>query len=552
MNEKEIEELLEKAKKKEEEDFAKKLADMLQLKYFNLKIHPVDPEAISIIPENIAKNLKITGIEKYGGKLIIGALNPFKKELQEYLEELKKQGYEVEVGVVSYSSLEKAWQEYKFIKPKKVKYTEILVLDEEKLNKIINELNTKEDLKKYLFELEKENPFEVLDYIMAGALKFEASDVHLEPTKKNIVVKLRIDGILYEMASFNKSIYSLLKNRIKLFAGLFLNITEKPQDGRFSISFGKKNIEIRVSTIPSSYDETVVMRILDTEKIMIPLEKLGLEEYDLEVIDYYIHQPNGLILNTGPTGSGKTTTLYAILNKVKKPEIKIITIEDPIEYKLEGITQTQVNPSENYTFATGLRSILRQDPDVILVGEIRDKETAEIAIHASLTGHLVLSTLHTNDSLGAIPRLINLGVDQSLIPPALRLVIAQRLLRRVCEYCQEEYLPNDNLNELIVKKLKTIPEKAKNQINLDKIVLVRSKGCEKCFYTGYKGRIAIFELLKITQRLQDLIYEEINEKIILEAATKDGFINLQQAGLIKALKKITTLEEVERVTGTLI
>jgi type IV pilus assembly protein PilB len=551
MDEKEIEELLEKTKKREEEDLAKKLADMLQLKYFNLKIHPVDPEALAIIPEQTAKNLKIVGIEKAGKKLIIGALNPLKPELKEYINNLKNQGYEIEIGIVSYSSLEKAWQEYRFIKPRKVKYTEILVLDEEKLNKIMNELTTKEDLKKYLVELEKENPLEILDYIMAGALKFETSDVHLEPTEKNITVKLRIDGILYEVASFNRAIYSLLKNRIKLFAGLFLNITEKPQDGRFSISFGKKNIEIRVSTIPSSYDETIVMRILDVEKIMIPLEKLGLEEYDLEVINYYIHQPNGLILNTGPTGSGKTTTLYAVLNKIKRPEIKIITIEDPIEYKLEGITQTQVNPAENYTFATGLRSILRQDPDVILVGEIRDKETAEIAIHASLTGHLVLSTLHTNDSLGAIPRLIDLGVDKTLIPPALRLVIAQRLLRRVCEYCKEEYIPDENFKELIIKKLETIPENVKQQLNLKEIRLVRSKGCEKCFYTGYKGRVAIFELLKITQRLQDLIYEEVNEKIILEAAIKDGFINLQQAGLIKALKKTTTIDEVERVTGTL-
>lgn len=551
MNEEEIEELLEKVKKREEEDLAKKLADMLQLKYFNLKIKPVDPEALSIIPEEVAKKLKIVGIEKYGKKLIIGALNPLKPELQKYIEELKKEDFDVEIGVVSYSSLEKAWQEYKFIKPRKVKYTEIMVLDEEKLNRIMNELSTKEDLKKYLLELEKENPLEILDYIMAGALKFEASDVHLEPTEKNIVVKLRIDGILYETASFNKSIYSLLKNRIKLFAGLFLNITEKPQDGRFSISFGKKNIEIRVSTIPSSYDETIVMRILDVEKIMIPLEKLGLEQYDLEIINYYIRQPNGLILNTGPTGSGKTTTLYAILNKIKRPEIKIITIEDPIEYKLEGITQTQVNPAENYTFASGLRSILRQDPDVILVGEIRDKETAEIAIHASLTGHLVLSTLHTNDSLGAIPRLIDLGIDKTLIPPSLRLVIAQRLLRKVCEYCKEEYIPDENFKELIIKKLETIPEAVKNQLNLEEIVLVKPKGCEKCFYTGYKGRVAIFELLRITQRLEELLYEEINEKVILDTAIKDGFINLQQAGLIKALKKVTSIEEVERVTGSI-
>ncbi len=547
----ELQEFLNKLQEEEEESLAQRLASMLQLKYFNLKFHPVDPDALKIIPEDIAKKLNIVGIEKYGKKLIIGALNPLDKELKKFLDELKKQDFIVEIGVVSKRSLEKAWQEYKYIKTKKVKYTEILEIDQEKLNNILNSLQVKEDLKKILRELEKENPLDILDYLVGGAIKFDASDIHLEPTEKNIVVKLRIDGILYEIANFNKSIYGLLKNRIKLFAGLYLNITEKPQDGRFSIYLGKKNIEIRVSTIPSSYDETIVMRILDIEKIMLPLESLGLEDYDKKIIEYYIRQPNGLILNTGPTGSGKTTTLYAILNKIKRPEIKIITIEDPIEYKLEGITQTQVNEAENYTFANGLRSILRQDPDVILVGEIRDKETAEIAIHASLTGHLVLSTLHTNDSLGAIPRLIDLGVEKTLIPPALRLVIAQRLLRRACNYCKEEFEPDDKLKDIIVNTIKTVPKEVLENLDLENIKLVKAKGCEKCLYLGYKGRVAIFELLKITENMAKIIYEKPSEFAILEQAIKDGFINLKQAGLIKALKQITTIEEVERVAGTL-
>ena len=547
-----ISDLISKFREEEEESLAKKLADMLQLKYFNLKFHSVNPEALKVIPEEIAKDLKIVGIEKAGKKLIIGAINPLDKNLQEYLKKLKDDGYDIEIGVVSKSSLEKGWKEYKFIKTKKIKYTEILEIDEVKLRNILENLKTKDDLRNILNTLEKENPLEILDYLIGGAIKFNASDIHLEPTEKNIIIKLRIDGILYEFASFSRSIYTLLKNRIKLFAGLFLNITEKPQDGRFSIRLGNKNIEIRTSTIPSSYDETIVMRILDIEKIMLPLEKLGLEEYDREIIEYYIKQPNGLILNTGPTGSGKTTTLYAILNKIKRPEIKIITIEDPIEYKLEGITQTQVNPSENYTFATGLRSILRQDPDVILVGEIRDRETAEIAIHASLTGHLVLSTLHTNDSLGAVPRLIDLGVDKTLIPPALRLVIAQRLLRRVCEYCKEEYEPDEKIKNIIIKTLKTIPEKVFKTLDLNNFKLVKAKGCEKCAYLGYKGRIAIFELLRITEDMGRIIYTEPSEFTILEQALKDGFINLKQAGLIKALKQITTIDEVERVAGSLI
>jgi type II secretory ATPase GspE/PulE/Tfp pilus assembly ATPase PilB-like protein len=270
------------------------------------------------------------------------------------------------------------------------------------------------------------------------------------------------------------------------------------------------------------------MRILDVEKILLRLEDLGLRKEDLETLSYYIKLPNGLILSTGPTGSGKTTTQYAILNTIKRPEIKIITIEDPIEYKLEGITQTQVNSRENYTFANGLRSILRQDPDVILVGEIRDSETANIAINASLTGHLVLSTLHTNDSLGAIPRLIDLGVDNSLIPSALRLVIAQRLVRKVCNYCKEEYKPDKKLIEIIKKRLETIPENIKKDIDFENIKLVKAKGCEKCLHTGYKGRIGVFEFLKITKEMERIIYSEPTEEKILEEARKEGFVDLQR------------------------
>ncbi len=547
-----LNELINKIREREEEDLAIKLAEALKLDYFNLKIRHPNPEALKVINKEVAQKLLILPIDKKGNNLIIGAVDPTNEEVKLLIENLKKEGYLINLGVISKSSFQKGFQGYAFIKKTKPKYTQILEIDLEKFNTVMTQLNQREDLDKIIKEIETNDPLSILDYTIATAIKFDSSDIHIEPTENNVIIKLRIDGILYEVANFSRAIYAVIKNRIKLFSGLFLNITQKPQDGRFSITLGEKKIDVRVSTIPSSYDETIVMRLLDPTKIIFSLDQLGLEDYELKKINYYIHQPNGLILNTGPTGSGKTTTLYAILNKIKRKEIKIITIEDPIEYKIEGITQTQVNLAENYTFASGLRSILRQDPDVILVGEIRDKDTAEIAINASLTGHLVLSTLHTNDSLGAIPRLIDLGVDKSLLPPSLRLIIAQRLLRRVCLNCYEEYEPNDELKNIIKEKLKSIPQDLYREINFENLKLVRAKGCEKCFFTGYKGRVAIFELLEISKTVEEVIYKEPTEQNLLEAAYTSGFINLQQAGLLKVIKKITTLDEVERITGSLI
>ena len=548
----EFQEELKKYYHQEEEEIAQKLAQKLKLKYFNLFLTKVSPEALSLIPEEDAQKLKLIAIDKKGNFLTLGAYNPTNKEVQDYLATLKNKGWQIDLGVISLSSFLKAFQEYKYIQKKKIRYTEVLELDVEAVNKIAQSLNKKEDINLLIKQAEKQNPFEIINYIFGGALRFRASDIHLEPTADLVVVRLRIDGILYDVAEFSLSLYPLIKNRIKFFAGLLLNITTHPQDGRFSINLSGKELEIRVSTVPTAYGETIVMRILDIATILLDLKDLGLRDDNLETLNYYIQLPNGLILNTGPTGSGKTTTLYSILNTIKKPEIKIITIEDPIEYKIPGITQTQVNPRENYTFANGLRAILRQDPDVILVGEIRDSETANIAIHASLTGHLVLSTLHTNDSLGAVPRLIDLGIEKSLLPSALRLVIAQRLVRRVCQNCGVEYQPDSALKELIEKKLKTIPAYLKEKLSFQKLTLVKAQGCDQCLMTGYQGRIGIFEFLRITEEIGKIIYQLPTEEKILAQATKEGFVDLQQDGLLKALAKLTTLEEVIRITGPLV
>jgi type II secretory ATPase GspE/PulE/Tfp pilus assembly ATPase PilB-like protein len=435
------------------------------------------------------------------------------------------------------------------LKEKKITYIGTFEVNQQVFAEVKEKVQKRQEIENLLKGLVKTDPFLILDYLLAGAIKFFASDIHFEPYENEVLVRYRLDGILYDIFSFPKNIYPLLKNRTKILAGLMINIRDKPQDGRFSIVVDGQNIDIRVSVIPSGDDEAIVLRILIFELIVKNLEDLGLREDDLEILEKIIHLPNGLILNTGPTGSGKTTTLYAILMKIKKPELKILTIEDPIEYKIEGISQSQVEEEKGFTFAVALRAFLRHDPDVILVGEIRDKETAQIAIQASLTGHLVLSTLHTNDSLGAIPRLISLEVDPKLIPSALRLVIAQRLIRKVCPYCGVEYEPDEELKKKIQEKLKDLPSRVNlSDINLDDFKLIKAQGCSQCFETGYKGRIAIFEFLRMNKELEELIYKNPSELEIFKAV-KNDFISLQQDALIKALRKITTIEEVERVTG---
>lgn len=545
-------EIFAKIQREEEENITKMLADRTGLKYFNLEFTKPDPEALKLIPEEKARELKIIGINREVNDVIVGALNPAKKEVEIYVKSLEESGYKIELAVISTSSLEKAWQEYKFIKKKTIKYAEVLEINAAKLSAIGEKLNKMEDLVSLINDISKDNPFEILEYLMAGAIKFESSDIHFEPTKTTIGIKLRIDGMLYTVCSFPKNIYSLIKNRIKLAAGLLVNVTSKPQDGRFSIILDKSQVEIRVSAIPSAFDETIVMRILDLGKILVGLEALGFRSDHFETLNKTILLPNGLILNTGPTGSGKTTTLYAVLNKIKKTEIKIITIEDPIEYHLDGITQTQVDYRRGYTFADGLRSILRQDPDVILVGEIRDKDTAGIAINASLTGHLVVSTLHTNDSLGAIPRLIDLGVDKFLIPPSLRLIIAQRLVRKVCKKCAKTAEIDEALVKKIIKEIEKIPESARGKIDFKKITLLQPVGCEECKFTGYKGRIGIFELLNISPSLEKLIYDEPTVDNLYEAAMKEGFTTIRQDALLKLIEGITTIDEIIRETGPIV
>ncbi|MBN1227650.1 MAG: type II secretion system ATPase GspE [Deltaproteobacteria bacterium] len=378
----------------------------------------------------------------------------------------------------------------------------------------------------------------LVNLMLSQAVKAKASDIHIEPYQKKLKIRHRVDGVLYDMLSPPKHIQATLVSRVKIMARL--NIAEKrlPQDGRIEIRIGDKNVDIRVSTIPTAFGERIVLRLLDKTNVLLRLTDLGMPEEKLHTFDKLIRSAHGIILVTGPTGSGKTTTLYAALNTINNPDINIITIEDPVEYQMEGIGQIQVNPKINLTFANGLRSIVRQDPDVILVGEIRDRETAEIAIQAALTGHLVFSTLHTNDSASAITRLIDMGIEPFLISSSVIAILAQRLVRTVCSDCREAYVPDEE----ILNNIGLSPEIVKGK------EIYRAKGCQHCLDTGYKGRSGIFEFMILDDFMSDLILKNADSNSIEHMAVQRGMATLRQDGAMKVLKGLTTVEEVLRVT----
>ena len=418
------------------------------------------------------------------------------------------------------------------------------------------------DFKKEVDKFSTKNVSELLEIILGSGIHLNASDIHIEPEEIQSKIRLRNDGILQDVTILNQKTYKDLLSRIKLLSGIKLNITDRPQDGRFSIlipeSQGSRNsqeqirketsIEIRVSTLPAEYGESVVLRILNP-KSLIDLEGLGLRKNLLNLFREEIKKPNGMIIVTGPTGSGKTTTSYAFLKKIQKPEIKIITIEDPIEYHLKGISQTQVNPAKGYDFASGLKSIVRQDPNVILVGEIRDSKTCQIALQAALTGHLVLTTLHTNDAAGTIARLISLKGKVENIGPAINLVIAQRLIRKVCKKCSKLKPISPSVSGTTRKILKGIQKKAKIPKVKTGLKIPQAKGCEYCNFTGYQGRVGIFEAILMDEEMEKFILKNPSIAAFKKEAIKKGMITMHQDGLIKVLEGITTVEEVERVTG---
>jgi type IV pilus assembly protein PilB len=548
---KELEDNLRKERRKAEERDAERRAMQLGFPYLNLvstKV-PTELKALELVKEEDARRAMLVPLQIMRKKVVVASFNPSTPDAEKIISELKKK-YEVQILVCSLTSLDHALSYYQYISDAK-DISGSIEINEDNLRELQEKIKVMNDLSKEIASFKSPYTSQVLEIILAGALAMKSSDAHLEPGEETNSFRLRIDGLLHTAyENFTSLVYRALITRIKLLSGLKLNIHNEAQDGRFTIKLKDRDIEVRTSVIPSEYGETVVLRLLDPLALKTELTDLGWRHDDLEIVKKVVAEPNGLILNTGPTGSGKTTTLYAFLKNVTRSEIKIITIEDPIEYHLKGISQTQVNVESGYTFASGLRSILRQDPDIVLVGEVRDKETAEIALNAALTGHLVFSTLHTNDAVGAIPRLLDLGAKPQTLGPALSLVIAQRLVRTLCKECRQEVPMNDSMEKDIREFIKSLPERVDRK-SYEEFGIWKAKGCPSCGGLGYRGRTSIFELFVVSQEIEGLIYNNPTEIDLKNAARAQGMVWLQEDGMLKVLKGITTIEEVERLTGKL-
>ncbi|MDP3947176.1 MAG: GspE/PulE family protein [bacterium] len=549
-----LKEKLRKLEREAEERDARRRAAAMGFSYKDLATTSVEIDALRLIPEEEARRVQVAGLALKGKKLAFAFYNPKDGEAKKLLKKFEDEKYAVSVFVASLSSLAHAWSFYKYVTKEVGGITGKVKIDAARFAAFREKLKNIKDTAATLKDALEANEFsttELFEAILAGALSSRASDIHFEVGEEKSKIRYRVDGLLHDVyVDIRPEPHRLLTSRIKLLSGLKINVRDEAQDGRFTIGLGAKEIEVRVSVIPSEFGETVVMRLLDPDTIKLTLSDLGLRADDSEVAEGELGKPNGLILNTGPTGSGKSTTLYAFLQHVNDPETKIITIEDPIEYHLEGIEQTQVDSDAGYTFASGLRSILRQDPDIILVGEIRDQETAEIAMHAALTGHVVLSTLHTNDAVGAIPRLVDIGIKTTVVGPALSLVIAQRLVRRLCLDCKTPAPLSADIKAKVKKFLDQLPKRVR-RAPYENPQVYKPEGCAKCNDLGYKGRVAVFEFLVVTPELEELINKEASEVVIKKFANEQGMVHMQEDGILKVLLGVTTFKEVEEATGTI-
>ena len=512
--------------------------------FINLKNETIRKDILFLIPEPIAATHKIVAFDKNDHELKVATLDPENLQIFEFLT--KKTGLEVLVHMTTPQALADTLKSYH--KGLKAEFQDITKKDE---TASVGNGDTK------LKELAHDLPvIRIVDTLLEYAIFENASDIHIEPTEKEVLVRYRIDGLLRNVMTLPKSVHAGIVARVKILSNLKLDEHRLPQDSRFKISSNEYNVSFRVSIIPTYDGEKVVLRALNEQTSVLSLEDLGFHPRALEAVQLNIKKPHGLALVTGPTGSGKTTTLYAILNILNKPEVNITTIEDPIEYRMPGLNQSQVNPKIGYTFANGLRSFLRQDPNIIMVGEIRDQETAEIAIHAALTGHYVLSTLHTNDAPTTLPRLSEMGVPAFLIASTANIIIAQRLVRKICQECIESYTltPAElaklekqiNLTSVlaVLEKEGLITKKQDQQ----SLLYYRGKGCKKCGNSGYKGRLGIYEVLEVTHGIAQHILTGATSEQILTTAKAEGMLTILEDGFIKAKKGVTTIEEVLRVT----
>jgi len=522
---------------------------LFNLKSENLKINfkkvtseEVPLEILELIPEETARYYKMIPLAKKENILQIGMVYPEDLKVQEALKFLARQGkFNYEVFLITPSDFNELLKRYRTLKGE--------------VGMALEELKTElkvERVPKTTAELERlaeEAPItKIVAVILRHAVDGGASDIHIEPTREKLRVRFRLLGILHSSIILPIRIHPAVISRIKILSDLKIDETRIPQDGRFSTKINDKDIDFRVSTFPTTLGEKVAIRVLDPTTGLKKFEELGLGSRNFEAVKRAIEKPFGLILTTGPTGCGKTTTLYAFLQILNKEGVNIITLEDPVEYFIEGINQSQIRPEIGYDFARGLRHVVRQDPNIIMVGEIRDEETAALATHAALTGHIVLSTIHTNNALGAIPRLIDLGVRPYLIPPTLSCVTAQRLVNRLCDNCKAEIKPKKEIAEIILKEVENLPPQIKKGITIKKpFKIFQAVGCKKCNREGFSGRIALFEVLEMTDTLADITLKIPSIELLAGEAKRQGMVTMKQDGILKVLDGITTIEQVLRV-----
>lgn len=542
---------LDRQRRRAEEDDAKRRAEQLKLPYLDVisAQTPMEIKALSAISRDEAAKSMVVPFQVNDKTLSVSVFNPARPDAKVILERLQKAYDTVRLFVSSQSGINHLLSYYEYIGGGEHEISGRVEIDQQHLTEMQSSVKSLEDLAKAIHEFRSPLTSHVLEIILGGSFALRASDIHLEPNEDTGALRFRIDGLLHEIVrDLPTHTYQAAVTRIKLLSMLKLNIHNEPQDGRFTISLADRDVEVRTSVIPSEFGETVVLRLLDPLALKVELASLGWRADDLAIAAAEIKKPNGLILNTGPTGSGKTTTLYAFLKYAWRPEIKIITIEDPIEYHLDGISQTQTNEDAHYNFASGLRSILRQDPNMILVGEIRDRETAEIAMNAALTGHIVFSTLHTNDAVGAVPRLIDLGVQPQVLGPALSLVIAQRLVRTLCPACKKPRALGAAELAAVSTFVGALPKRV-DKTPYSSPAAFDSVGCVECGGLGYRGRISIFELFLVDENIEQAIYKNPTELELKALAKQQGMTTMQEDGALKALQGLTSFAEIERLTG---
>ncbi len=534
--------------RREEEELMQILSQKYGLQYLDLSRTSINNEALQLVGEKEARKALMAVFDRVGNKISIAVKSPNKDATKSTIQKLEGRGYIITSFLVSTQSLERAWEHYKDLSFATETKMGLLDISGNDIRATIKELGSlsdaREKIKETLGMKKSYRISRILEIILAGAISTTTSDIHIEPEGSYVRLRFRLDGVLTDILRFDRETYTLLISRIKLISGLKLNIKNMAQDGRFSIRIDQEDTEVRSSVLPGSYGESIVLRLLNPSTIALPLKDLGIEPKLFSLLSKEIKKPNGMILNTGPTGSGKTTTLYAFLKQIHTPNIKIITIEDPVEYHLPGIVQTQT--TKTYTFAQGLRSALRQDPDIIMVGEIRDSEVAETAINAALTGHLVFSTLHTNNAAGSFPRLIDLGVNSNVISSAVNVTMAQRLVRKLKPECRQEIPLVGKTKDTIDRILDSIIDKSylpKNKSVIFEPKIEDEGSCD----IAYKGRIGIFEAIVMNNELEERIEARSSEHEIREITKKQGTLTLEQDGILKVLKGVTSFSELGRV-----